>query len=260
MSLGSQLESLSHRQKSIVDWVQKNGYASIERMAEQFDVSAQTIRRDVIELSERRILQRHHGGASLPAGFDSLDYNIRQINNAEEKKRIGTSVAKKISDGASIFIDIGTTTEAVAKALINHKGLRVITNHMVVASILCEKTDFDIILTGGMVRNRDRALTGEDTSDFLKKFKVSYAILGIGSITSDGQLLDYDYRDFHVSKTAMEISETKFIVADHSKFNNDAMIQTAHFSDIDAIFTDLDPKEDINNKAKEYKVSIYVAD
>ena len=77
MSLGSQPESLSHRQKSIVDWVQKNGYASIERMAEQFDVSAQTIRRDVIELSERRILQRHHGGASLPAGFDSLDYNIR---------------------------------------------------------------------------------------------------------------------------------------------------------------------------------------
>ena len=123
MSLGLQPESLSHRQKSIVDWVQKNGYASIERMAEQFEVSAQTIRRDVIELSERRILQRHHGGASLPAGFDSLDYNIRQINNAEEKKRIGTSVAKKISDGASIFIDIGTTTEAVAKALINHKGL-----------------------------------------------------------------------------------------------------------------------------------------
>lgn len=83
---------------------------------------------------------------------------------------------------------------------------------MSVASVLCENTDFDIILTGGLVRNRDRALTGEDTSEFIKKFKVNYAILGIGSITSEGNLLDYDYRDFHVSKTAISIAEKNLLL------------------------------------------------
>ena len=258
MSSESQPESLSQRQQSIVDWVRRHGYATIETMAEEFSVSAQTIRREIIELNHRRILQRHHGGASLPAGFDNLDYSFRQIKNADEKKRIGKHLAKEISNESSIFIDIGTTTEAVSKALITHKGLKVITNHMSVASVLCENTDFDIILTGGLVRNRDRALTGEDTSEFIKKFKVNYAILGIGSITSEGNLLDYDYRDFHVSKTAISIAEKKFIVADHTKFNSKAIIQTAHFSDIDAIFTDIEPQQELMRLADEHNVQIYI--
>ena len=137
MSSESQPESLSQRQQSIVDWVRRHGYATIETMAEEFSVSAQTIRREIIELNHRRILQRHHGGASLPAGFDNLDYSFRQIKNADEKKRIGKHLAKEISNESSIFIDIGTTTEAVSKALITHKSLKVITNHMSVASVLC---------------------------------------------------------------------------------------------------------------------------
>ena len=129
---------------------------------------------------------------------------------------------------------------------------------MSVASVLCENTDFDIILTGGLVRNRDRALTGEDTSEFIKKFKVNYAILGIGSITSEGNLLDYDYRDFHVSKTAISIAEKKLIVADNTKFNSKAIIQTAHFSDIDAIFTDIEPQQELMRVADEHNVQIYI--
>ena len=253
-------EDISHRQAAIVELVREQGFASIEMMAERFGVSAQTIRRDVIELSEQRILQRHHGGAGLPAGWDRLDYSNRQVRNAAEKSRIGRCVARHIPDGASLFVDIGTTTESVARALVDHRDLHVITNHITVASILCERTDFDIILTGGMVRNRDRAVTGEATADFLKRFRVGYAIFGIGSIDASGQLLDYDYRDVHVSQTAMSICNTKFVVADHSKFAGDAMMKTAHISEIDALFTDAEPPPEIAEMARSLGVDVFVAE
>ncbi len=256
----AQRDPLSLRQTAIAELIRAHGYASIEQMAGHFGVSGQTIRRDVIELAERRILQRHHGGAGLPAGSDRLDYVNRQVRNAEEKSRIGDYVARYIPDGASLFMDIGTTTEAVARALTGHQRLRVLTNHITVASILCEGTDFDITLTGGMVRNRDRAVTGEAASEFLRKFRVGYAIFGIGGIDSSGQLLDYDYRDVHVSQTAMAISRTKFVVADHSKFHSDAMIQTAHISEIDALFTSAPPPDDIVAQIATSDVELHIAD
>jgi len=255
----TQRRAFNPRQTAIVQLVREQGYASIERMAEHFGVSAQTIRRDVIELDKDRMLQRHHGGAGLPAGLDRLDYSNRQICNAAEKNLIGKALAKHIPDGVSLFVDIGTTMEAVARALINHKGLRVITNHMAAASILCENTDFEIILTGGIVRNRDRALTGEATSEYLKRFRVDFAIFGIGSIDSAGQLLDYDYRDVHVSQTVMKISRAKYVAADHAKFHGNAMIQTAHISEIDALFTDRTPPDDITDQINASDVKLHIA-
>ncbi len=229
------------RQEQIINFVREHGYASIEVLADKFGVSQQTVRRDIIYLSEKNLLQRHHGGAGLPPGIDRLAYPNRQIRNAQEKALIGKAIAAQIPNGASLFIDIGTSMEAVAKALIGHEQLRIITNHIGVVSILCENTDFEIILSGGLVRNRDRAVTGDTTTEFLRKFRVGYGIFGIGALTDEGQLLDYDYRDSQASRAALEISRLKFAAADHSKFNADAMMPFAHVSEFDGIFTDIQP-------------------
>ena len=173
--------AISNRQNQIMELVRGQGYASIEMMADRFGVSQQTVRRDIIFLSENNLLQRHHGGAGLPSGVDGLAYPKRKVRKAREKQLIGNAIAARIPNGAFLYIDIGTTTEAVAKALLKHKGLRVLTNHIGIVSMLCENTDFEIILTGGLVRNRDRAVTGETTAEFLRKFRVGYGIFGIGS-------------------------------------------------------------------------------
>jgi len=228
-------------------------------MAESVGVSTQTIRRDVIFLNDQNLLQRYHGGAGIPAGKDRLSYTHRQVRLAEEKQWIGNAVAAEIPSGATLFVDIGTTMEAVARALVSHQGLTVITNHMSVASILSENTDFDIILTGGMIRKRDRALTGEATSDFLQKFRVGYAVFGIGAIDGDGHMLDYDYREVHVSQAAMGISKRKFAAADHSKFNGDAMMRFAHVSEIDAFFTDTAPPDEIRAQIGANDVELHIA-
>ena len=249
----------SQRQDAIVKVVREQGYASIESMAQTFAVSTQTIRRDVIDLSRRNLVQRYHGGAGLPTGRDRLAYSNRRIRQAAEKKRIAAALAREIPNGASLFIDIGTTTEAVAEALLNHRNLRIITNHITVVSLFCEKTDFEIILTGGMVRGHDRAITGEAAADFLREFRVRYGIFGIGAIDPDGQMLDYDYRDTRVSRAAIEISRHRFVVADASKFLGDAMVRLAHVSEVDALFTDAPPPASIAAQLAANNVKLVVA-
>lgn len=251
---------INQRQDQIIALVRERGYASIEMMAEQFGVSQQTVRRDIIYLSEQNLLQRHHGGAGLPAGIDRLAYSNRKIRNAREKSTIGRAIANEIPNGATLFMDIGTTMEAVAEALLQHEGLRVITNHIGVVSIFCENTDFEIILSGGLVRNRDRAVTGETTTEFLKKFRVGYGIFGIGSLTDDGQLLDYDYRDAQASRAALAISRQKFVAADHSKFNADAMMPFASIGEIDALFTNNAPPKGIGDCLKKAGTRLVIAE
>jgi len=239
--------------------VRQRGFATIEAMAEDFGVSAQTVRRDIIHLSRQNLLERYHGGAGLPTGRDRLAYTSRRVRNAAEKRRIAAMVAAEIPNGASLFIDIGTTTEAVAEALIGHHDMRVITNHIGVVALFCERTDFEVMLPGGMVRNRDRAITGEATSEFLHRFRVEFGIFGVGAVDPDGHLLDYDYRDVQVSRTAMEVSRKRFVVIDSSKFCGDAMMHLAHVAEIDALFTDAPPPEAIAAQLARHGVSLFVA-
>ena len=246
------------RRGHLVQMVRQHGFISIEAMAEHFDVSTQTIRRDVEQLSLENKVARYHGGAGLAHGSDSLAYANRKSRNLEQKRIVAALVAAQIPDGSSLFIDIGTTMEVVAEALTGHRELRIITNHIRVVSVLSERTDFEIILAGGMVRNRDQAITGEDTSEFLKRFKVHFAVFSIGSIDGDGSMLDYDYRDVQISKTAMAISKKRFAVADHSKFDAEAMVRLGHVSEIDAFFTDTQPPDSIANALKASSVALFL--
>ena len=246
------------RHVRILDLVQRKGFVAIEQLAQDFGVSAQTIRRDIKELARRQLLRRYHGGAGLPEQADRLAYGNRKIRHAAEKHRIAKLVAAQIPNGASLFIDIGTTMEAVAEALLQHEKLRVITNHMDVASLLSERTDFEIIVAGGMLRNRDRAITGEATSEFLRKFRVGYGIFGIGVLDEDGEMLDYDYRDVQVSITAMSIARRRFVALDHSKFGGDAMVRVCHVSEVDAVFTDAPPPAKLARLLQQESVTLFL--
>lgn len=244
------------RHRELLELVRQRGYVTIDAMAARFAVSTQTVRRDIQQLCDSQLLTRHHGGAGLPPGSDSLAYTNRKVRNAREKKLIGELVARHIPNGASVFIDIGTTTEAVANALVDHRDLRIITNHIAVAAGLSERTNFEIILAGGIVRKRDQAVTGEATVDFLRNFKASYGIFGIGTIDAEGELLDYDYRDVQVSKTAIANVRNRFVVMDESKFNGDAMVKLGHISDFHALFTNGAPPPEVRKILRAKKVKL----
>ena len=193
------MASSEQRRRAIVELVSRQGFAPIDALAQQLGVTPQTIRRDINQLADAGTLQRFHGGAGLPSSVENLAYPARQVLCLEEKRRIATLAARHVPDHASLFINIGTTTEEVAKALLHHQGLSVITNNLNVASILAGKPDFRVIVAGGLVRSRDRGLVGEATLDLIRQFRVDIGIIGISGIDLDGALLDFDYREVRVA-------------------------------------------------------------
>jgi DeoR family glycerol-3-phosphate regulon repressor len=248
------------RQQQILDLVRQRGFMSIEALADHFSVTPQTIRRDINQLTDRELLQRYHGGAGLPSSVENIAYQTRQVQFLEEKRRIAQLTARHIPDDASIFINIGTTTEEVARALLRHRGLRIITNNLHVASIMSQNDGFEVIVAGGVVRGRDRGIVGETTIDFLGQFKADFGIIGISGIDVDGSLLDFDHREVRASKCIIANSSQVFLVSDHSKFGRNPMVRLGNLRDLDAFFTDCTPAAAICELLEESDVRLHVAD
>ena len=127
----SSIDCLNERQAALLALVRSRGYATVEWLAEHFAVSAQTVRRDIIRLDERGMLQRFHGGAGAAgASVVRLGYAEKQELAVDAKLAIGVAAARLVPNGASVFVDVGTTAEAVARALAGHTSLRVFTNSL----------------------------------------------------------------------------------------------------------------------------------
>jgi len=258
-SIGNTRDGISSRHGRILSLLEARGFVSIGSLAKSFAVSEQTVRRDLNEVEKRGLVTRYHGGAGLPPVTGDVDYDKRKRRHATEKQRIAEMVAAQIPEGATIFIDIGTTMEAVAEALLNHRRLTVVTNHLTVAMILNRKRDFQIILAGGVLKHNDQATTGEATREFLEKFRVGYGIFGIGGVSEEGDLLDFDFRDIGVSATAMKISRKRLVALDHSKFTSEAIVRVAHLRDVDMVFTDAQPPAPLYRLMRDSDVRLFVA-
>jgi len=235
----------TERHARIIEIVSSSGFATIEELASKFNVTPQTIRRDLKELDNDKKIQRFHGGAGLNSTTLNTSYSNRKVAFLDEKQSIAKQVAQEIPNHSSIFINIGTTTEAIAQALLNHNDLTIITNNLHVASIMSTKDDFKIIIAGGVVRNKDGGVMGEATVDFVSQFKVDYAIIGISGIDDSGDLLDFDYQEVRVSKAIINNSRNVFLAADHSKFGRDAMTRLGNISQVHHVFTSANPPERI---------------
>ena len=250
--------NLNPRHLEILEMAKHNGFLATEELSRLLKVTVQTVRRDINELCEKGLLRRYHGGAGLASSTENVDYSTRQVLNHEAKIRIAQMAADFIPDNASLFINIGTTTEEVAKALRGHKKLRVITNNLNVAALLCGNPEFEVIVAGGVVRG-DRGVIGESTIDFVRQFKVDYGVIGISGIDEDGTLLDFDYREVRVAQAIIENARHVLLVADHTKFGCNPMVRLGHLSEIDALFTDRQPPESIQDVLDKAGVALHVS-
>lgn len=230
------------RQLDLLTAVRSHGSISVEQLSEMLGVSLQTVRRDVQRLADERLLARFHGGVRLPGSTtENIAHRQRTALNAEGMARIAKAVASEVPNDSSLILNIGTTTEAIAKALLQHTGLRVITNNLNVAVILSGNPSCEVMVAGGSVRLRDRAIVGEATVDFIRQFKVDIALIGVSGIESDGKLRDFDPREVKVAQTIIAQSREVWLAADSSKFNRPAMVELASLSQIDRLFTDAEP-------------------
>lgn len=236
-------KAISERQSAILTLVKNQGFVATEQLVDHFNVTPQTIRRDINILCQHSLLQRFHGGAGQPTSVENDSYQNRLRTFVDAKHDIATHVAAHIPNGSSIFLHNGTTTEMVAQALTNHKNLKIVTNNLNVAMIFSKNQDFDVMIAGGQLRKRDNGIIGPATTEFIKQFRLDFGIIGVSGIDHDGSLLDFDYQETKNAEAIIANSHETILVADHSKFGLRAMTRFGHLSQIDWLYTDENPPE-----------------
>ncbi len=251
--------ALSFRQSEILDIARAEGRVGVDDLAERFGVTLQTIRRDLTELADAGKLDRVHGGAVLRAGVANIGYEERRLINAEAKAAIGQACAAAIPDNSSLFLNIGTTTEAVARALLKHRNLTVVTNNMNIANILAANESCDVIVAGGVLRRSDGGLVGDLTTEAIAHFKVDLAIIGTSALDAEGDLLDYDPQEVRVSRAILRQARESCLVADASKLTRSAPVRIVSLSEIGTLVTDRPLPPGLASRCREWGTRAVIA-
>lgn len=251
---------ITERQAEITDLVQKKGFASVDELAERFEVTTQTIRRDVNGLCELGILRRTHGGVELPAPASNIHYSTRKILNLREKQRIASLVADEIDNDQSLAFSIGTTPEIVMQALTGHENLRIFTNNLNVAVTALENPSFQVTIAGGRIRHGDRDILGTTAQEFFANYKVDIGIFGVAGVDEDGTLLDFHEDEVAARQSILANCRKSYLVLDHSKFGRSAHVRGGHIQDVSAVFTDKPVPAPFADILAECQTRIVVAD
>lgn len=233
--------ALNERQARIVTRVQRQGFVTIETLAKDFEVSTQTVRREIIRLDELGFIQRFHGGAGRRGSGERLSYEAKQVRDTDLKARIGQAMAAQIQPGQAIFLDVGTTAEATARALLDKGRLTVITPSAANARILIGAPGIDTILTGGRVVGPDIAMVGPISLKTISNYRLDWAVIACSAIEDDGAVLDFDADKIALKQCAMEVARRKALVADHGKFTRSALLRVADLNAFDLLVTDEPP-------------------
>ncbi len=240
MSRSSNKSTVSRRAQ-ILDEIEAKGQVSVSELSQSFEVSEVTIRNDLAQLEKQNMLIRARGGAIKiklqNIGVDSpLSDKMRE--HFKEKQRIGQVAAKLISEGDTIILDSGTTTAEIAKNLGDFKDLTIITNAINIATILADYNDFNVFMSGGMLRKKSLSLVGVMAEENINRYYCDKLFLGVDGIDQEHGLSTPNVEEAHVNRIMISIAKKVIVVADSSKFFRRRFAAIAPISKIDVLVTD----------------------
>ena len=248
----------NYRQQAILDELRRSGgTARIHALAAALDVTEETVRRNIRHLTELGLVEKMHGGARLVANEEG-DLNQRIAENPEAKRRIAEAVARLIPDGASLFLDIGSTTNYVAEALRRHRALLVVTNSVAVAYKLAARNDNRVFMAGGELRPHDGGAFGAEAMDFVRRFKTDYAVLSAAAIAAPEGLMLQDLEEASFSRLIMQNAACRIVAADGRKFHRRAPIVAAALSMVDILVSDAPPPGELEEAARAEDIRLVV--
>lgn len=246
------------RQRRILAIVADKGFATVDALAREFDVSAQSIRRDIIRLDRAGLLQRFHGGAGPREATVRLGYAEKRSRSPEPKRLIADRLAAMVPDGASLFLDVGTTVEAVARALLGHSGLRIVTTSLPVAMVFAGHPTVEVIVAGGILRGADGSLIGDMATAALGRFRVDFAVIGFSGIDDDATLMDYDLQKVAVKQAALAAARRTIAVGEAVKLRRSALVRVASPAQLECLVTDAPPPRQVSDLFEAASVRILV--
>lgn len=236
---------LSEERKIVIlECLEREGKVMVISLAEQLNVSTETIRRDLLNLEREGKLKRVYGGAIQPTfRNDEAPYTIRQKMNANEKKAIGMRAAELIEDGSTIVIDNGTTTLELAKSIQGNKRLTILTNSLRVAACLLESISMErftgkVILLGGEVNAEQHSISGTLCEQMMLQFRVDQAFLSVGGISLTQGITDFDVNEAAMSRAFAAAAQEVIVLGDHSKLGISTFAHIIPFEKTDVIISE----------------------
>ncbi len=251
---------MKKRVKDILNQLHTEGRVKAHNLAELYEVSMETIRRDLELLEKQGHATRVYGGAVLKE-MAQLEpyYGKRKTSNFIQKQKIAKKATDYLKDGETIFIDIGTTLLEFAKTIDEVKQLTVITNSIPIALELVEKPNIQVILLGGQLRTGDSSTSGFVTEDTMKLFYVDKLFLGVGAISVEHGIEDFHIIESNLRRVAIERAKQVIALTDYSKFGTRAMNHICNISSLDMLITDEGADTTIIRRIKELGVKIVIA-
>lgn len=249
---------VSKRHLEILKLLELQGSASIAAMARQLGVSTETIRRDVRPLVESGSVVRIHGAVGLAGQLGEAPFERRMRENAAGKKAIARHVAATIRDGDSVMLDTGTTTSFVARALIGHRRLTVVTNSSDIARTLATVNGNRVYMAGGELRSDSGAAFGSSAVDFASRFFVQHAIISAGAIDQTG-IMDFDLHEAEFARMVLSRGQRRVVVSDASKFGCRGFVQVCELTALSELVSDLTPSGALAEAFAEAAVKVVIA-
>ena len=229
------------RQEDILQFIENSRRISIADITQRFNISEATARRDLEFLATQEKIRRVHGGAiALHPTQSELSIYQRMSDQAANKQKIGMAAAELVQDNETVFLGSGTTVLEVARTLVKHRNLAIITNSLLVVNALAEQSTMTIISLGGILRQSEQSMIGHITEDALSELRADKVIMGIHGIDLENGLTNHYLPETMTDRKILQLSKKVIIVADHTKCERTSVSRVAPLSVISTLVTDFD--------------------
>lgn len=246
------------RYEYIIETLNRDCAVKTSKLIKELNVSIETVRRDLEYLEKEGILERVYGGA-VPKKLvvDKLSFDKREEEYKHEKLEILSVAIRYIKDGQSIALNDSTTNVEIAKHIKNKfKDLTVITNSLLIATELANSSGIKVILAGGLLNNKEYAFYGEFAKNILSNFIVDIAFIGVGGVSLNRGITDYNIDTVEIQKMLIEMSKESIILADSSKIDSVSLTKISNLENISFIITDSNIDKSIVNKYLKHGVEL----
>ena len=249
---------VSRRRGELLKLLDGRGMLPIAEVAAALGISAETARRDIRALVEAGSAVRSHGAVGLAGQTGEAPFDRRMRENAAGKRAIARAVAAGIADGASVMLDTGTTTSFIARALLRHRRLMVVTNSSDIARILATVNGNRVFMAGGELRGDSGAALGASALEFIGRFSVEHAIISAGAVDAGG-VMDYDLQEAEFARAVLACGAQRVVATDATKFGRRGVIRVCGFAMVDALVTDQPPPPDLAAALRGAETAVRIA-
>jgi len=231
--------SAQERRNIILQLLAERGSVTVAELYARFNVSEVTIRRDLTILESSNLLRRIHGGAVTARGRSyEPPFLTRNQESIHAKECIGKYAATLVNDGDSVVLDVGTTTLAMARNMVNLRDITVLTASLPIANVLADRPDIRVLVSGGFLRPGEQSMVGSVAAHTFTNYFVDKAFLGIGGVDLEVGLTEYNAEDAEVKRNLVQGSQQRILLADSTKFGRRTFSRVARLEEIDEIVTD----------------------